>query len=223
MAAPLRVPCPGVSRGGIISPPGVTCRLSLRRFEARPRCPFQRYNHHLPFHPSQHLSAVRGFQFPGFSPSFFFHLLAGFHLQFQLEISVRKIKTKTKTKKKKEKKLTPTVNKGMGLLGVGGIGGRKRKYLGVKGESEGCWTAGGKREKRFVGADRGGSHSTHQFLLAVSCWTGSWSWSGSRRRFRSNSTSAISSFSLLYFSMSKRVLFTPLWKNSRYCLSLASG
>lgn len=143
--------------------------------------------------------------------------------------------------------------------------------------------------KRVVGALRGGSYYSHQSLLVVSCWIGSWSWSGSRRRFRSNSTwsgwtrrereggaknmrsvcgewyetrflyscykskywtvkrvnhqcncsvhftlqniqlspsnctSAISSFSLLYFSMSKRVLFTPLWKNSRYCLSLASG
>lgn len=50
-----------------------------------------------------------------------------------------------------------------------------------------------------------GTHVTSQKLSAGDC------------------TSAMSSFSLLYFSISKRVLFTPLWKNSRYCLSLASG
>lgn len=82
---------------------------------------------------------------------------------------------------------------------------------------------GGK--KKGVWAKGVGRHDLHlhQFLLSLSCWMGSWSCRGSRSRFRSNSTSAISSFSLLYFSTSKRVLFTPLWKNSRYCLSLASG
>lgn len=167
---------------------------------------------------------------------------------------------------KKGENLSPAAKKGTGLLGVGGVRGG------------GVWgrVAGG---KRLAGVWRGGSCCSHQLLLSVSCWIGSWSWRGSRRRFRSNSTwrerarteregrewgmlwncycthvcvepqnvrtprataaftlhhkpsnfgpsdctSAMSSFSLLYFSMSKRVLFTPLWKNSRYCRSLASG
>lgn len=87
-----------------------------------------------------------------------------FYLQFQLEFLVRKVKRKKEKKiKNEEKKLTPTVKKGMGLLGVGGES--LRKYLGVQGE--GSRGEGGKR--RAVGAEREGSHSSHQSLLAVSC------------------------------------------------------
>lgn len=122
---------------------------------------------------------------------------------------------KGKTKRSKEK--LPQ-SKRMGVSGAEREGGESKRQFKVRMKGRG----GKKRGVWAKGAGRHGLHR-HQFLLSLSCWMGSWSCRGSRRRFRSNSTSAISSFSLLYFSMSKRVLFTPLWKNSRYCLSLASG
>lgn len=73
----------------------------------------------------------------------------------------------------------------MGLLGVGGMG--EERVWGKLGGRR-VLDGRGRRKRRLQELREEGSHSSHQSLLEVSCWTGSWSWSGSRRRFRSNST-----------------------------------